>query len=109
MQTSLKKFNNNLPFTKTGWNGNNLNHKGLYTNLYGDHINSLKEVLKWQTNKSPLTKLKKNQVSPLSWQLIDTIKDKSVNAIIPVGHACFIIDLNSTRILIDPVIPKIGF
>jgi L-ascorbate metabolism protein UlaG (beta-lactamase superfamily) len=101
---ALKKFNSDLAFIKAGWNGNELNNKGLYTNLHGDHINSLKEVFQWQTNKSPLKKLKKNQESPLSWQQIDNIKDKSVNAIIPVGHACFIIDLNGTRLLIDPVI-----
>ncbi|WP_281638135.1 MBL fold metallo-hydrolase [Flavobacterium marginilacus] len=106
---ALKKFNTDLKFIKENWKGNELNPKGLYTNLHGDHINSFKEVLKWQTNKSPITKLKKNQVSPLSWQLIDKIRDKSVNAIIPVGHACFIIDLNGTRLLIDPVITENRF
>ena len=100
----LKKFNNQLPFTKPDWTGNKLNEKGLYTNLYGDDIKTLREVWKWMSNSRPLTKLKKGQQSSLDWQFIKHIEDKSTNAIIPIGHACFIIDINNTRLLIDPVI-----
>lgn len=101
---TLKKYNNDLAFTKLDWKGNTLNHKGLYTNLFGDDIKSFSDVFRWMNGPKPLSNLKKNQVSPLNWQQVENISDKSINSIIPVGHACFIIDLNGIRLLIDPVI-----
>lgn len=101
---SLKLFNSELKFVKPDWKGNTLNSKGLYTNLYGDDIKGAGDFLRWMSGTRPLTKLKKGQASPLSWKPISNITDKSKNGIIPIGHACFIIDLNNIRILIDPVI-----
>lgn len=99
----LKKHNKNLAFTKPDWYGNPLNKKGLYTNLFGDDIKSAVDVFRWISGPKPFSFLKKNQASSLQWQQIANIKDKSENAIIPVGHACFIIDLNGIRLMIDPV------
>src|SRR5579864_120713 len=101
---ALKSFNSELEFVKPGWKGNELNSKGLYTNLYGDDIKGFSDLWKWMSKPRPLAELKKGQASPLSWKPINNIKDKSSNGIIPIGHACFIIDLNNIRILIDPVI-----
>lgn len=101
---ALKSFNSELKFVKPDWKGNELNNKGLYTNLYGDDIKGFGDVWRWMSSAKPLAKLKKGQVSPLSWKPINNIADKTNNGIIPVGHACFIIDLNRIRILIDPVI-----
>lgn len=105
----LKTFNSQLKFTKTDWTGNKLNSKGLYTNLYGDDIKTFSEVWKWMTNPRPLTKLKKQQQSPLEWQPIEDVENKIVNSIIPIGHAGFIIDINKTRLLIDPVVSQSRF
>lgn len=101
---TLKKYNPNLSFVKAGWTGNKLNDKGLYTNIHGDDIKGFRDAWRMLRNPSPLSKLKKGQQSSLSWQTIENISDKSQNAIIPLGHASFIIDLNRTRLLIDPVI-----
>lgn len=100
----MKLFNSELEFVKPDWKGNTLNREGLYTNLYGDDVKGFDDLWRWMSSSRPLTKLKKGQVSPLSWKPISNITDKSRNGIIPVGHACFIIDLNNIRILIDPVI-----
>tara|TARA_R110002020_G_scaffold226558_2_gene436943 strand:+ start:2106 stop:3092 length:987 start_codon:yes stop_codon:yes gene_type:complete len=101
---ALKTFNKELPFIKSGWSGNKLNDKGAYTNIHGDDIKGFREVWRWLGGPRPLTKLKKGQESPLFWQAIKNINEKSRNAIIPLGHASFIIDLNGIRLLIDPVI-----
>ena len=101
---TLRTFNKDLPFVKSGWTGNKLNPNGLYTNIYGDDIKGLREVWRWLRSPKPLKKLKKRQQSPLVFQQIANIRDKSKNAIIPLGHASFIIDINGIRLLIDPVI-----
>lgn len=100
----LKRSNSELKFVKSKWTGNKLNANGLYTNLYGDDVKSFRDVFRWLRSPRPLTKLKKGQMTPLNWELIKDINDKKSNAIIPIGHACFIVDLNETRLLIDPVI-----
>lgn len=100
----LKKYNNELKFVKPGWTGNQLNSKGLYTNLYGDDIKSLGDVWRWMRGAKPLAQLKKDQQTSLTFQLIENIDDKSSNAIIPLGHASFVVDLNGKRLLIDPVV-----
>lgn len=100
----LKTFNKELPFVKKGWTGNKLTDKGRYTNLHGDDIKGLKDIWRSVRNPGPLSKLKKGQQSPLSWKIIENIADKSSNAIIPLGHASFIIDVNGIRLLTDPVV-----
>lgn len=101
---AFKTFNSELPFIKSGWTGSKLNDKGLFTNIYGDDVKSIREVWRWIGGPRPLTKLKKGQRSPLSWQTIQNIADKNTNTIIPIGHASFIIDINGIRLLIDPVV-----
>ncbi|HWV74738.1 MAG TPA: MBL fold metallo-hydrolase [Pseudosphingobacterium sp.] len=100
----LNTFNKDLKFVKSDWTGNKLNDKGLYTNLYGDDIKSFGDVWRWMRGAKPLAKLKRNQQSPLHWEAIEAIDDKSQHAIIPIGHASFIIDTNRLRLLIDPVV-----
>jgi len=101
---ALKKSNSELKFVKSGWTGNKLNSKGLYTNLYGDDIKGFGDVWRWIRSPKPLAKLKKDQQTPLTVQPIEDIANKNSNAIIPLGHASFIIDLNGKRLLIDPVV-----
>lgn len=100
----LNTFNKDLKFVKSDWTGNKLNDKGLYTNLYGDDIKNFGDVWRWMRGAKPLANLKKNQQSPLHWEAIEAINDKSQHAIIPIGHASFIIDTNRLRLLIDPVV-----
>ncbi|NOT36343.1 MAG: Zn-dependent hydrolase [Saprospiraceae bacterium] len=96
--------NPELPFIKDNYKGNLLTEEDRYTNLFGDDLKSLSAVLKWQLGKKPLTKLKENQISPLQQSRIENIHLKNTNAIIPLGHAGFIIDMNEIRIIIDPLI-----
>ncbi|WP_157243550.1 MBL fold metallo-hydrolase [Algoriphagus resistens] len=100
----LKKYNSDLKFVKADWTGNELTASGLYTNIYGDDIKSFGEALRWMRGDKPLSALKKDQRSPLGFQFIENIADKSSNAIIPLGHASFIVDINGERLLIDPVV-----
>lgn len=100
----LRKHNSELKFVKSNWTGNKLTNNGLYTNLYGDDIKSFGEALRWMLSDKPLSKFKKNQLTPLNFQTIENISDKSLNAIIPLGHASFIVDMNGKRLLIDPVV-----
>lgn len=101
---SLKVSNDILPIIKPGWAGNKLNEKGRYTNIHGDDIKSIKDIWQWMRSPKPFKKLKKEQQSPLSWKRIENLFDKTQNAIIPIGHASFIIDTSGIRLLIDPVI-----
>ncbi len=101
---ALKTFDGELKFVKLGWKGNKLNGKGLYTNLYGDDVKGFGDVWRWKRSDKPLAEFKKGQQSPLSFQQIKNISNKNSNAIIPIGHASFIVDLNGKRLLIDPVI-----
>lgn len=98
------RFNHELKFVKAGWTGNQLSEKGTYTNIHGDDIKGFGDVWRMLRNPRPLAKLKKGQQSPLHWQPIENIKNKSKNAIIPLGHASFIVDINGIRLLIDPVV-----
>ena len=100
----LKKYNSELKFVKPDWTGNKLTAEGLYTNIYGDDIKSFGEALRWMRSDNPLAKLKKNQQTTLIYQLIENISEKTSNAIIPLGHASFIVDINGIRLLIDPVV-----
>ncbi|WP_339880033.1 MBL fold metallo-hydrolase [uncultured Algoriphagus sp.] len=101
---ALKKYNKDLSFVKHGWTGNELNDKGLFTNIYGDDVKGFRDVWRTLRNPSPLSKLKNGQQSSLRWKTIEDISNKTQNAIIPLGHASFIIDINGIRLLIDPVI-----
>lgn len=101
---ALKRNNSELKFVKQGWTGNNLTAKGLYTNLYGDDIKGFGDVWRWMRGEKPLAKLKKAQQTPLKFSKIENLANKESNAIIPLGHASFIIDLNGKRLLVDPVI-----
>jgi L-ascorbate metabolism protein UlaG (beta-lactamase superfamily) len=107
----MKRPNHNpsLPFVKDQWNGNPLTEKGNYTNLDADDIKSFSDVFKWMTGPRPLTHLKKGQQSPLSFQIIDQLNKKDENALIPLGHAGFIVDMNQKRMVIDPLIVKNPF
>ncbi|KEO75485.1 MBL fold metallo-hydrolase [Anditalea andensis] len=101
---AVKKYNNDLKFVKSEWSGNHLNDKGLYSNIYGDDIKTLSEVMRWVRSAKPWAKIKKTQQTPLSFQTIKDIKDKRTNAVIPLGHASFIVDMNGKRLVIDPVV-----
>lgn len=101
---ALKKNNSELKIVKSDWTGNKITSKGLYTNLYGDDIKSFNDVRRWMQSVNPLAKLKKAQQSPLTFQSTENISNKNSNAIIPIGHASFIVDLNGKRLLIDPVV-----
>lgn len=97
-------FNPELDFIINDWEGNSINELGRYTNLYGDDIRTLMDVIKWRFGPRPLARLKKNQKSPLSFNFIQDIQNKNQDSIIPLGHAGFIIDLKQKRFVIDPFI-----
>lgn len=96
-------YNPNLLFIKDNWTGNHLSVEGLYENLDGTSVKPFGDAWKWMSGKRPLAKLKKNQKSTLSFTKTTSISDKSFDSIIPLGHAGFVIDVNGTRIVIDPM------
>jgi L-ascorbate metabolism protein UlaG (beta-lactamase superfamily) len=98
--------NESLPFIKKDWQGNAITHNGRYTNLEGDDLKSFKDVFNWKVKqKNPYANDKQRQQSTLAVTKTENLnEEKHVNSIIPLGHAGFLIDVNDTRIVIDPVL-----
>ncbi|WP_442587448.1 MBL fold metallo-hydrolase [Pedobacter sp. AW31-3R] len=101
--------NPDLSFIKEGWTGNPVSEKECYENLDGTSVRSIKEVWKWIGGERPLTKLKKNQQSVLSFTPTTNIGDKTIDCLIPIGHAGFVIDADGVRIVIDPILHSSPF
>jgi L-ascorbate metabolism protein UlaG (beta-lactamase superfamily) len=96
--------NPHLKFIKNDWSGNTITDNGQYQNLDGTSLRTMGEVWKWMSNERPLTKLKKGQQSSLSFSFTDNIADKSIDGLIPIGHAGFVLDMGGLRIVIDPLL-----
>ncbi|MDO1447925.1 MBL fold metallo-hydrolase [Rhodocytophaga aerolata] len=86
------------------WPGTPLDQKGLFVNEEYVFWPKFADVLKWQTEKNPYKEEKKNDTSRL-----EVIKHTSPdvlpdNSFTWLGHASFLMKLNGTKILIDPVL-----
>ncbi len=101
----IKSYTSN-PALKTvmpGWSGTPLDQDGLFINQEYPTILSLREILKFMTQRNPQREIKKRD----TWR-IPVLKDDAwlndVNdKIVWLGHASFFIQLSGIRILIDPI------
>ncbi|QNL47855.1 MBL fold metallo-hydrolase [Olivibacter sp. SDN3] len=105
----ISSHNPNLAFIKEGWTGNPISTKDSYENLDGTSVRSLRELLQWVRGERPLAKLKKNQKSALSFTPTTNIGDKTIDCMIPIGHAGFVFDVGGVRIVIDPILHNSTF
>ena len=94
-----------LPFE---WKGTPINEQGRFTNHEFKFVDSLREVLKWQTTINPQKAEKKSD----QWRLevIDNqhFIDSKEDCIVWLGHASFFIRLAGISLLIDPILFNIS-
>lgn len=101
----IKSYTSN-PALKTvmpGWPGTPLDQDGLFINQEYPTILSLREILKFMTQRNPQKEIKKRD----TWR-IPVLKDDAwlndvSDKIVWLGHASFFIQLSGIRILIDPI------
>lgn len=95
--------NPELTTVMPGWPGTPLDQDGLFINPEYPTVLSLKEIIKFITQRNPQREIKKRD----TWR-IPVLKDDSwlndpADKIIWLGHASFFIQLSGIRILIDPM------
>jgi L-ascorbate metabolism protein UlaG (beta-lactamase superfamily) len=103
------KFNPDLPFIKKNWEGNPLDEKGLYRNLYERSEKGFSDLLSWQIKGNAFKKMKIGQktnvdVRPIHFE----ISALPQNAITWLGHATFLYRLDGLTIITDPVLDRVG-
>jgi len=99
--TSNPKLENiTLPFE---WKGTPIDNKGRFINNEIPFVNSLRDVLKWQTSKNPQKEEKKNDTWRLKVIYDSNFLQSESDCIVWLGHASFFIRLAGISILIDPV------
>lgn len=100
----------NNPALKTilpGWPGNPVIN-GRFIDPQKKFSGSFKKFLKWKTSANLKAAEKKNDTWRLPVQKGNEFLKNSNDTIVWLGHASFFIQLNGTRILIDPVFGKIS-
>ncbi len=104
----LKQYNSKLPFIISDWNGNKLDHKGRYVNLNDSSERSFKDVFAWKLKGNEFKQEKKKQFTNVEvFENNDFITD-TYDGFTWLGHASFFFTINNTRIIVDPVLKKIG-
>ncbi len=91
------------------WLGTPLDHKGLFMNEQYVFWPKFADVLKWQTEKNSYKEEKKNDTQRLELVLHRSLDQIPDNALIWLGHASFLFNLNGKKILIDPVLESPSF
>ncbi|HEY1046321.1 MAG TPA: MBL fold metallo-hydrolase [Bacteroidia bacterium] len=97
-----------LTTIKNDWPGTPLDQEGLFINSQFPTILSIKDIIKFITQRNPQKALKKRD----TWR-IPVIKDDSwlydpSDKIVWLGHASFFIQLSNVRILIDPMFGRLA-
>lgn len=102
---TIKSYTSNsaLRTVMPGWPGTPLDQDGLFINQEYPTILSLREILKFMTQRNPQREIKKRD----TWR-IPVLKDEAwlndvSDKIVWLGHACFFIQVSGIRILIDPI------
>lgn len=86
------------------WQGNPLDERGRFMNLYQPFVSETSKLLKWQMSKNPYKKQKEeDDRRPDTIIQPDLFTDES-DKIVWLGHASFFIRMNGLNILIDPVL-----
>lgn len=95
--------NPDLITVRPDWPGTPLDQEGLFINCEYPTVLSLREILKFITQRNPQKEIKK-----LATWRIPVLKNEqwlndSSDKIVWIGHASFFIQLSGIRILIDPI------
>lgn len=90
-----------LPFE---WKGTPLDRQGKFVNHEHRHIDSFREVLKWQLSKNPQKTEKKNEKWRLEVMYNHDFLNTEKDCLVWLGHASFFIRLAGVSLLIDPVL-----
>lgn len=99
------KMNPNLVCVKPNWKGN-VFVNGKFQNDTIPESAPFLDVIKWKLSRNPQKKEKKEENYILSVDSIDNFSDSN-SQIIWLGHATFFIQLDSVRMITDPVFGNI--
>ncbi len=86
------------------WQGNPLDAKGRFVNLYHPFESSLYDVLKWQLSKNPQIEEKEAETRRLSIDFDELVFKGSDDYLVWLGHATFLMRINGKVFLTDPVL-----
>lgn len=90
-----------LPFE---WKGNPIDNRGRFVNHEFPFVDSLRDVLRWQTTINPQKAEKKTDTWKAEVLYNQGFIDSKEDCIVWLGHASFFIRLAGINILIDPVL-----
>ncbi len=106
---SQHKNNPDLPFIIENYKGNVVDDNGLYVNEYSPFVNSFKKFITWQKERKASQKLKKNIRFDAPFVNGNVFFEDNKDAILWLGHASFLIRLNNTVIITDPILGSPSF
>jgi L-ascorbate metabolism protein UlaG (beta-lactamase superfamily) len=101
------KCNSALTFIKENWKGNPLDNRGNYKNLNEKSEKGFLDLIRWKSKGNNYNKMKVGQKTNVEVSALD-LKALSKDCIVWLGHASFLLQINNTKILIDPVLFNIG-
>lgn len=90
-----------------GWQGNP-SAKGRFFDPHKRFVLHMKRFFKWQFSRNEKKEEKKNETWRLNVRKGTEFLDSKENCIVWLGHASFFLQLNGTRILIDPIYGRIS-
>ncbi len=97
-----------LPFYRPNWQGNPLDEKGLYRNLYQKSERSYRELFRWQFGPRPQKVEKKADL----WQIVvrtnEEFSHSTGDAMLWLGHTTYLIRVAGKTIITDPIFGKCG-
>jgi len=92
-----------------GWQGTPVDQKGRFLNLNHPFVPNWVDVFRWQLQKSPFRKEKKEGAwSPRIFKDASWLKS-SDDVIVWLGHSTFYIRINRIQLITDPVFFDISF
>ncbi len=102
---SVKSYTSNpvLRTIRQGWSGTPLNQDGLFINPEYPTILSIREILKFITQRNPQREIKKHDTWRIAVLKDDSWLNDPNDKIVWLGHASFFIQLSHICILIDPM------
>lgn len=86
------------------WKGTPLDDQGKFVNLYHPFESSFSDLLKWQTDKNPYKEAKEKETRRLAVDFDPETFKNDEDYLIWLGHASFLIKINGTTLLIDPIL-----
>lgn len=86
------------------WQGTPVDQKGRFVNLYHPFESSFGDLIKWQTSKNPQKEEKKAETRRLLVELDSGIWQGTEDYLIWLGHATYLLRIEGTVFLTDPLL-----